>query len=204
MDISSAEIKKLSYSLNIKTESPDRIISGLNSFKTTPFEPMRWNHKVYGATVVKAQYKIKAYNKTSETKLHYRELLDTKIFRFEVEVKNMRHLHNRKHPINIYKLSDLYKPENMRLLCEDLMDKYRTIIKHPSINLDPHVAQDLYKLAIFNKNKEILKALKKNHNRTYKRCLKRYKELIYEYEKEDLYNEVERKLIEKYELLLAG
>ncbi len=71
------------------------------------------------------------------------------------------------------------------------------------MNLKGLSTYDLYILAVF-KDQDIMESLKNEHNKTYKRHRKRYKELIANISENNLYSEVEDKIKCKCEQLLSS
>ena len=171
LDILNAKIKKIAYGLVIKTNAKKNYDSWLYHKSTKP-SPMTKRGRVYGAKFHKTDYNIKGYDKSLESKLHYQVKIDFDLFRFEVEVINMKNLWKRKNPIRIYTVKDLFSYEVVQYLMDDLLDKYNTIEKSPLYDFSKLNKQDrlIVSMLSFDQARGFLqKKEKHNYKRYYSR-----------------------------------
>jgi len=173
VNILNAKVKKITYGLVVNTPAEINY-SNWSYYKSKPPTPMMDGCKKYGAKFYFTDFNIKGYDKKVEMKLHNGVLVEREMFRFEVEVKYMKHLLKRKNPINIYTVADMLDYENFQYLMNDLLVKYNTIEKEP-----------LYDFSSLNKKERLIVCmlgfgqartfLQKKEKYTYKRYLSKIK-----------------------------
>jgi len=202
IDIRSAEVKKLAYAVNIPINNPDCVYPGFVSYLTRPFNPMKKRNRTYGTFYTGADFKIKCYNKTRETQFHYRENTSENILRLEAEINNLRHLHIREKPIQIYTFRDLYNYDIAVKLTEDLINKYRRIYKNPNLYDMELTTKELRLLALFS-NPEYLDFHKNKFPDTYKKDRKKITDILKNRSGLEIYDEFEEKIITKCRELLS-
>ena len=167
VDILNAKIKKIAYGLVIKTNAKKNYDSWLYHKSTKP-SLMTNRGRVYGAKFHKTDFNIKGYDKSLESKLHDQVKIDFDLFRFEVEVINMKNLWKRKNPIRIYTVKDLFSYEVVQYLMEDLINKYEEIEKELIYDYSLLNKEQRSVLSIM-KNNSLRSFLRKSENKTYKR-----------------------------------
>lgn len=199
LSISDAEIKRIGYGCVIKT-NPHKVFKSWKYLRNTESKPMYKNGTQYGSFFPFTDYKIKGYDKTFEVWKHNNIRIEPDYFRFEKEVKYMRHLHNRKQPIGIYKTKDLFNKDILIQLSQDLITNYRLIEKTPQMNLKGLNPKQLRVLAVMENN-TLRNELKANHNKTYKRDKELYKNL-FKGELNTFNDEVETLITDKLNILL--
>ena len=203
INIKDAEVKKLSYAVNIEVPDPDEIYKGMISYKSRPFEPMKKNNRIYGARFTGAEFRIKAYNKTTEVKLHDKENIPQNIFRFETEIKVMRSIQKKKiNPIPVYRYRDLYDYNCAKQLMDDLIVRYQTILKIPSIRNAKLTIKDLRLIAMFS-NPECVNYCKENLRGSYKKDRPKLNEINKDKLNHILFEEVEQRIRQKSEEILS-
>jgi len=164
---------------------------------------MRSRNTIYGSSYNGSYFKIKCYNKTLETKLHYRVALNENILRFEIEVNDLRYLHQRQNTIPVVTYRDLYDYSMAERLFQDLLLKYRKIFKAPCLSDLELTPRDLRLLAVFDDPK-YLQECKRRFHETYRKDRKKVKEILSNRAGLKIYDEVEQKLITKGKYLLAS
>lgn len=196
-----AKVKKIAYGCVIR-ENPYLNFPNWLLYKIKEPVPMYHKGHIYGNSFDLTDYRIKGYDKTFEVWKHTGKRIEQNYFRIENEVKYMRHLHNRKEPIRIYEPKDIFKVEVMYQLCEDLLTKYRTIIKRPLMTLEGLSTHELNIIATMQ-NDFVRAHLKKEHPKTYKRYKQQFAELTTG-KNADYYNDVESKVKTKFVELITG
>lgn len=189
-----AKVKRIAYGCVIN-ENPYLNFPNWLFYKTKSPLAMYHNGQQYGSFFDFTDYKIKGYDKTFEVWKHEKIRIPENYFRIENEVKYMKHLHNRKEPINIYTPKDLFNFEIMQQLGEDLLNKYNTIEKRPFMSFNGLSTGELNIIASMQ-NELIREQLKKEHPKTYKRYKTQYKELTSGINSE-YYQQVETKIQNK-------
>ena len=167
VDILNAKIKKIAYGLVIKTNAKKNYDSWLYHKSTKP-SLMTKRGKQYGVKFYKTDYNIKGYDKSLESKLNNQVKIDLDLFRFEVEVINMKNLWKRKNPIRIYTVKDLFSYEVVQYLMGDLINKYEEIEKEHIYDYSLLKKEGRSVLSMM-KNHPLRSYLRKSENKTYKR-----------------------------------
>ena len=167
IDILNATVKKISYGLVVNTPA-DINYNNWSFYKSKPPTPMMKGSKQYGAKFYFTDFNIKGYDKKMELKLHSGIIVEQEMFRFEVEVKYMKHLLKRKKPVNIYTVADVLDYENIQYLMNDLLTKYSTIEKLPFYNFTQLNKQDRLIVSMLS-FAQARTFLQKKENHTYKR-----------------------------------
>lgn len=171
--IKEAEIMRFEYGCNIEA-APEPIyqnwqfLHGDEGIKMKPYH----SSKVYGHKFSKTEYSIKCYDKKYESKIDSIKALT----RIEVEVKRLRHIQKGSIPIPIYKVKDLLIKDNLALLGEDLLKKYRSIKMYQVPNFKGLTAHQANVWAAMNNN-QVRKHFKKDRKDTYKNYNKILKEI---------------------------
>lgn len=171
IDILNAKVKKITYGLVVNTPAEINYNNWMY-YKSKPPTPMLKGGRKYGAKFYFTDFNIKGYDKKMELKLHNGIVVEQDMFRVEVEVKYMKHLLKRKHPINIYTVADVLDYENIQYLMNDLLDKYNTIEKSPLYDFSKLNKQDrlIVSMLSFDQARDFLqKKEKHNYKRYYSR-----------------------------------
>lgn len=119
-----ANIINIEYGVNLR-ELPfesSHLLNIVLRYRTTSFNRMRNNRglTVAGKDCYLNQFGIKLYDKAKQFKL------DHQVFRYEVKVKKMEHLHKKK--ILIHSLFDLFIKKNLDMLGADLQAIWEEIL----------------------------------------------------------------------------
>lgn len=167
LDLSTFQIRSISYGVNLQLDSipyEDWLF-----YKEKRFIPMMTRGgKQYGVEFRFNDYKIKIYDKTLEVKLHQKQDIDQKLFRFEIEVFNVkRNLLDRSKPIPIAYVDQIWNPINFNLLQQDLIEKYLNI--QQKINWGDDLTLGEINAITAMESSWAAKPLKENNNRTYRR-----------------------------------
>ena len=193
IDIINSEVKKIAYGCVINTPSEINY-NNWKFYKTIEPSPMKKNSKKYGAKFDLTDYSIKGYDKSAEVWMHNKIKTEEELFRFEVEVKNMKYLKKRKHPINIHTVRDMLKYENLQLLMSDMLQKYNAIEKVPFCDFSGLTKEErsVFSMMQYSPLREYLR---KKENKTYKRyksklkTVERRSEMQYHYNTKHLLTE---------------
>ena len=186
-----AKVKRIAYGVVIN-ENPYENYPNWIYYKTKTPLPMYHNGKVYGAFFQFTDFKFKGYDKTFEVWKHGGKRIAENYFRIETETNNMRHLRNRKEPININTPKDIFNFEILQQLGDDLLTKYRTIEKRPVMNFKKLTTHQLGIISSMQLE-PIREHLRKHRPKTYKRYKKQFRELTGGANAE-YYNGVEEKI----------
>lgn len=189
------DIKKIAYGVNIKCSNPSLIYRNFNNYKGKPFVQEIHRPNIYGAKCYLSDWSMKGYNKTLQCKLKDGVTIPTNKLRFEIEVRHMRYLHNRKYQIPVFKVSDLLNQSIMRQLSDDLINRFDSIIKEPLMPLEGRTMPELNILASMQST-PIMDHMRAKHTKTYKRYRSKYKRLT-EGERNPIFNEIGMKIREK-------
>ena len=198
-DILDADVKKVTYGIVIETDAKTNYSSWLN-YKSTEPAPMIKVAKVYGRKFYLTDFNIKGYDKTYEVRANQGLKLEKKLYRVEVEVKNMKHLNKRANPLHIYKVRDLIDYEKVQMLMDDLITKHDTINKDNVYDFDKMSNKDseaLSKLR-FGQYKDYLR---KKKNKTFKRYKRRVSDINSNIEN-SIHTQTKRLIIEKISNLI--
>jgi hypothetical protein len=191
-------ICRLAFGCNIEMNS-EKIYPNWIMYKRKRPNSMTAKGKQYGACFDMTDYKIKGYNKTMEVSIHNKQSLEKDLFRIEFETR-IRHLKQQK--IYISTVNDLYNKDNLRLLTNNLINKYSNIINKTSMNLGYLTTQQICKMAIMETPK-YREYIKKHHNLTFKRFFKEYK-IITQQDKESTKNDVKNAIKDKFFSLIES
>jgi hypothetical protein len=172
---SEAVIKKIEFGVNIQTELVKHVLKGLLTSKQQTYYPMIWKNKEYGKKCEFNQYRLKAYNKAIEVKIHNKVSLPTETIRWEKAVVRMAHLHQRATPIPIYTLADIIDPDKLKYLADDLCNAFKTTVKS-ALNFEYETlsTHEFGVLAVMQNN-EIKAAMKELKGPSFKSYARSYK-----------------------------
>ncbi len=174
------KITRIDYAVNLPL-NPESIYKPWERYKHKKFVPCLSRGRIYGKKAYLSTHSIKGYNKAFEVLQTSGMKLGNEIFRFEVSVKDMRHLtKRRKDPIPIYYAKDLLDMSNIYKLTKDLSVKSRSIGIKTSIDFEglPNPTKDIPIIAVMS-NEATKEAFKNSSSlSTYKRFQRRYKRLI--------------------------
>lgn len=175
LDISiiDADIKRIAYGCVIKTNSKNEY-SKWKFLRTKEPYPIHNKGIQYGNSFNFNEYKVKGYDKTYEVWKHDGIRIESDLFRFEKEINYLKYL---RRTIPIYKVKDVLNKEILIRLSNDLLKTYKMIEKDQQYNLKGLTTKELYSLAIMKDN-AIRNEFKENHNKTYKRYMRLYKNIL--------------------------
>lgn len=105
-DFKESKITKTSFSVNIECDQTQSLIDNLICFDGKEMFPMLGKSTVYGKFRNLSQNKIKAYSKTLENELHYKQKIDNQLFRLEDVTSQMRRILTGKNSISLVSLND--------------------------------------------------------------------------------------------------
>lgn len=198
IDLAQAEIKRLAYGCVLDVD-PLLNYPNWGFYKSKPPLKMIHRNKEYGRIYKLTNYSIKGYDKTFEAKEHDDITLPPNKFRIELSVLKMPYF---KDKIKLHTPQDLLNYKTMEYLKNDLLIKYKSIEKTTPINYVDLTTMDIMLLHTM-KDETARKELKRLHDRTYKRYLKRYKELL-GLQDNMYFGKIETQLKDKLEFLLTN
>jgi hypothetical protein len=130
-NIFEADIKQLEVGCNIIVPDANAAWKNLGSYKGKAYLTQTTKKgQGYGALCKFDNYVLKAYNKTMQVDAVDKQTITENLLRVEVVYTKMAALHNRKEKIRLYKVKDLFEPEIMQQLSEDVLTKYRDSLKN--------------------------------------------------------------------------
>lgn len=194
-----AQVKKIAYGCVIR-ENPILNYPNWLHLKNTIPQPMLSKGRQYGCFFPFSDYKFKGYDKSFEVWRHDGARIPEDYFRIEKEVKYLRHLQDRKNPIQLRYVRDIFNKDLLYQLANDLFENYNNITKRPIMENIETSLKDLQILAIMQ-NEPIRERLRQEHGKTYKNYNKRFKQLT-SGENGLYYCKVGDKIKDKLELLI--
>lgn len=177
LDWNNAIVKKIEYGCNIYRPELANIYKCLSFYKHSPFRDMPAKVE-YGRHTSEMQlYKIKCYNKTIETLINDKKVLDTDIARWEVAVKYLHYFQNASLP-QIYQLKDLLNQDNALMLADDLVNKFAGSTKTPLMDVSNISGTNNLKVLGYMQVPECVKKMRNEHKSTFKKDLAYYNNFI--------------------------
>ena len=189
-------IHRLEFGVNISTIHPvNKILNSIICYRSRPCELREFNGIGYLNKFVLSQYEVKVYNKSKQ----YGLIND--LLRFEEKVNKMDYL--LKKGIQIRTINDLLKPDIHLQLRELLTQTFEKLLFFDyRINLKSIDNQKEREILINGSNTMFWRKYRDEHSaKGYQKKVKRFRELVLKYSPSNLQKEIEKQILDKWDLL---
>ncbi len=170
-----ATVKKIEYGCNVNL-NPENVINSLQSYKAKDFQPMIKKGVRYGAACEFEQYRIKGYDKTFAVKHVEKMDLKTPIFRWEMQISNVKYFSRYKQPLPL-SAGQLFTNNILSTMANDTVSIFNNSIKKQHMNLYKLSAEQKKIIAVMH-NPEIRQEFKIHHKEAYKKYNRIYRQIM--------------------------
>ena len=171
-----AVIKKIEYGCNVKANASS-IVNSFLSYKGKDFQPMMSTGIKYGTTCIFDQYRAKGYDKEFQVKKADRISLNKPLFRWEVQVNDIKYFSRFKQPLPV-KAAALATPEFLMALKSDALTMYEKSIKMQQLQISNIKKVSEKKIVAVMLNHAIRDDIKHHNIETFKRDKKIFNRIM--------------------------
>lgn len=192
-------VKKLEFGFNIPISlKPSILFSQVNSYKGKEFDNLRSKARIYGLKCILTEYNIKLYNKSEQVKITEKIQINPNLLRVEVQYNVMRKI-----PY-INSLNDLLLEVNLRNLFSNLTTIFNNIIFRNSYDLAKLKRSRDRELLFAGQSIDFWNTEKNINKENYKKRRQRHKKIEEEVRTGNIKDELDRRLLNKFNELMGN